>query len=59
LRDAKEEFVTVDFGGRGAATIVFPREATIAATEEILTDNGLRSQGSPELMALWNKKPAQ
>lgn len=59
LRDAKEEFVTVDFGGRGAATIVFPREATIAATEEILTDNGLRAQGSPELMALWNKKPAQ
>ena len=58
LRDAKEEFVTIEFGGRAASAVVFPRLATIAATEEILTDNGLRAQASPELMTLWNAKPA-
>lgn len=56
LRDAKEEFVAFGFGGRGFAPMVFPREATIAATEEILTDNGVRAQGTPELLALWNNK---
>jgi hypothetical protein len=29
-----------------------------AATEEILTDNGVRSQGSPDTMAIWNAKKA-
>jgi hypothetical protein len=31
----------------------------LAATEEILTDNGVRSQGSPDALAVWNAKPAQ
>jgi hypothetical protein len=26
-------------------------------TEELLTDNGIRSQGSPELMKVWTAKP--
>jgi hypothetical protein len=30
----------------------------VAATDEILTDNGIREQGSPELLAIWsNRKP--
>ncbi len=27
-----------------------------SATDDILTDNGVRSQGSPDMMAVWNKK---
>jgi len=29
----------------------------LAATDDILTDNGIRSQGSPDILAIWNAKP--
>ncbi|MFZ4733233.1 MAG: trypsin-like peptidase domain-containing protein [Pirellulales bacterium] len=58
LRDADGEFVVFEFAGRGSPPLVFPRRETIAATEEILTDNGVRSQGSPGPLAVWNEKPA-
>jgi S1-C subfamily serine protease len=57
LRDAQGEFVTVEFNRRGVETVVFTRKDLDASTEEILSDNGIRSQGSPELMAIWNAKP--
>jgi len=57
LRDSKEAFIVLQYGTRTAETMVFPRREMIAATEEILTDNGIRSQGSPELMEIWNTKP--
>jgi hypothetical protein len=38
--------------------MVFPRAEMLAATDGILTDNGIRSQGSPDTMAIWNAKPA-
>jgi hypothetical protein len=53
LRDLKDEFVTVEFEGRGEEALVFRRAEMVAATDEILTDNGVRSQGSPELMKIW------
>ncbi len=56
LRDLTEEFVTIEFAQRGGETLVFPRAALIAATDEILTDNGVRSQGSPDTMLLWGTK---
>ena len=28
-------------------------------TDSILTDNGIRSQGSPDVMAIWNDAPAK
>jgi hypothetical protein len=59
LRDAKGPFITVEFNSRGGETMVFPRAAMLAATDEILTDNGVRSQGSPDTMAIWNAKPSQ
>jgi S1-C subfamily serine protease len=56
LRDIKEEFVTIEFDLRmGGESLVLPRAETIAATDEILTDNGIREQGSPELVAVWKK----
>ena len=53
LHDAKEEFVTLEFADRGTETVVLPRQETIAATEAILTDNEVRNQGSPEMLAVW------
>ena len=58
LRDAEEEFVVIEFAGRAVPPLVFPRKEASAATEEILTDNGVRSQGSPGPLAVWNAKPA-
>jgi S1-C subfamily serine protease len=58
LRDAKGEFVTIEFDNRAGETTVFPRAAMVAATDDVLTDNGIRSQGSPDVMAIWNAKPS-
>jgi hypothetical protein len=55
LRDLKDDFVVFEFAGRKLETPVFPRKEMVAATEEILSDNGVRAQGSPDVMAVWNK----
>jgi hypothetical protein len=57
IRDSHDEFVTIEFAGRGAETLVFPREEMISATEAILSDNGIRSQGSPDVMSIWTAHP--
>jgi hypothetical protein len=57
VRDSKDEFVRIQFAGRNTETLVFKRVDLIAATDDILTDNGIRSQGSPELMKAWGAKP--
>jgi S1-C subfamily serine protease len=58
LRDAQDDFITIEFAGRASEALVFPRQEMVAATEEILTDNGVRSQGSADTLAVWNAKPA-
>jgi S1-C subfamily serine protease len=58
IRDLKDEFISVEFAGKDAETLIFPRKEMIAATDEILTDNGIRSQGSPDAMMVWNTKPS-
>jgi len=57
LRDLKDAFVTIEFDQRGGEALVFERQAIIAATDEILTDNGVRAQGSPDMLAVWQAKP--
>jgi S1-C subfamily serine protease len=59
LRDAKGEFITIESDNRFSETMVFPRAQMVSATDEILTDNGVRSQGSPDTLAVWNAKPAK
>jgi hypothetical protein len=59
LRDARDEFITLEFDMRGGETMVFPRAEMVAATEEILSDNGLRSQGSADTLAVWSGKRTQ
>ncbi len=56
LRDCQDEFITVEFDGRGDETVVFPRAEMVAATDDILTDNGVRSQGSPDMLKIWNER---
>jgi hypothetical protein len=59
LRDAKGEFITIECYSRYGETMVFPRSEMLAATDGILTDNGVRSQGSPDTLAIWNAKPSK
>jgi S1-C subfamily serine protease len=56
LRDLKDEFVTFEFDGRAGEALVFRREEMLAATEQILTDNGVRAQGSPDMLKIWQAK---
>jgi S1-C subfamily serine protease len=58
LRDLKDDFVTFEFDQHSGETMVFARKEMLASTEEILNDNGVRAQGSPDLMAVWQAKPA-
>jgi S1-C subfamily serine protease len=56
LRDAKDKYVTISFDDRASETIVFDRKEVLAATDEILSDNGIRQQASDELAEVWKKK---
>ena len=59
LRDAKDEFITIQCHTRYGETMIFPRDQMVAATDEILTDNGVRSQGSADTLAIWSAKPSK
>jgi S1-C subfamily serine protease len=58
LRDSKAEFTVFDFAGHGGEAVVLPHKECLAATDEILTDNGVRAQGSADTLTVWNAKPA-
>jgi len=58
LRDLSDPFVTIEFASRSGEALVFSRSAIMAATDDILTDNGVRAQGSPDMLAVWQAKPA-
>jgi S1-C subfamily serine protease len=59
LRDLKDPFVTIEFDQKGGESLVFSRQAIVAATDDILTDNGVRAQGSPNMLAVWQDKAAK
>jgi S1-C subfamily serine protease len=59
LRDLKDPFVTIEFDQKGGEALVFSRQAIMAATEDILMDNGVRAQGSPDTLAVWQEKAAK
>lgn len=59
LRDTRNEFIVIEFvQKRFGESLVFPRKDMVAATNEILSDNGIRSQGSPDVMAVWGAGPS-
>lgn len=58
LRDLKDEFVVIRMDSkRDGEGLVFRRAEIAAATEDILSDNGVRAQGSPDMTAVWQAKP--
>jgi S1-C subfamily serine protease len=58
LRDLQDEFVVFEFDHRDGEALVFPRKEMVASTEEILTDNGVRAQGSADMLEVWQAKVA-
>ena len=56
LRDLKDEYVTFDFDNRSSEAMVFPRAQLLSSTEGILTDNGVRAQGSADMLKIWDAK---
>ncbi len=56
LRDSKQKFTTIRFDDKASETIVFNHQDALKATEEILSDNGIREQASEDLTAVWSKK---
>jgi S1-C subfamily serine protease len=56
LRDLKDEYVTIDFENRASEAMVFPRAELVSSTEGILTDNGVRAQGSADMLRIWETK---
>jgi S1-C subfamily serine protease len=59
LRDLKDPFVTIEFDQKGGEALVFSRQAILSATDDILMDNGVRAQGSPDTLAVWQEKAAK
>jgi S1-C subfamily serine protease len=56
LRALRDEYVTIDFDNRASEAMVFPRAQLVAATDAILTDNGVRAQGSADMLKVWEAK---
>ncbi len=56
LRDSKEKFTKISFDDKFSETIVFNHQDALKATDEILSDNGIREQASEDLSAVWSKK---
>jgi hypothetical protein len=56
LRDQTDELLTFRFQQRDAEMVVVPRKEMLAATESVLTDNGIRSEASPDMLKIWNEK---
>jgi len=54
LRDSKDKYITIEFYGSVAPIFVFPRAEMATATEQILLDNDIRTQGSADVMSVWN-----
>lgn len=56
LRDLKDEFVKLEFHNRTGEASVFARAEMVAATDQILNDNGIRAQGTPDVLKVWSAK---
>jgi S1-C subfamily serine protease len=53
LRDAHEEFITIEFDQPDREALVFARQELAESTERVLSNNGIRAQGSAEIMQVW------
>ncbi|MDR3673020.1 MAG: trypsin-like peptidase domain-containing protein [Holophaga sp.] len=58
LRDARDEFVVFRLASPEGEDLVFRRRELLDSTNDLLNENGIRSQGSPELLKLWTSPAA-
>ncbi len=58
LRDAKGEFLSVDLAGL-SSPLVFRRDEMAPATDDILSDEGIRKQYSDDLEKVWHPAKAR
>ena len=56
LRDSNQKFTIIHFDDKASETIVFNHQEALKATEEILSDNGIRERASDDLLSVWAKK---
>ena len=58
LRDSTNQFDNFELYGHETTTdsMVFSHADMVAAADQILNDNSVRSQGSRDMMAIWNGK---
>ena len=56
LRDSKDDMLVIHFDQRGGENIVVRRKDMMEATEPVLSDNGIRLQGTKDMMDIWNRK---
>ncbi len=56
LRDSKDEMLVIHFDQRGGENIVVRRKDMMEATEPVLSDNGIRLQGTKDMMDIWERK---
>lgn len=57
LRDTREKFTTISFDDRSSETIVFNHQEALAATDDVLNDNGIRQRASDDLSLVWSTRP--
>jgi S1-C subfamily serine protease len=56
LRDSKQKYTTILFDDKFSETIVFDHQEALRATDDVLSDNGIREQASDDLISVWAKK---
>jgi hypothetical protein len=53
LRDAQDEFVTIEFFSKRANVIVVPRPDMEKITREVMEDNGIARRGTDDAISVW------
>jgi hypothetical protein len=56
LRDAKDEYIVISFGDRYPDVFVFDRKEVLNASEDVLTENGIRKAYSDDLKPVFESK---
>jgi hypothetical protein len=56
VRDSSDEFLEFEFADRLIGKLVFRRREILNATDEILSDNGIRKQYSDDLANVWEQQ---
>jgi hypothetical protein len=55
IRNLSDPYIEFTFAGHHAETTIFRKEAMEAATEDVLSENGIRFQYSEDVAEIWRK----